>query len=141
MFVRRGMRRLTAYSFKEMAGGRRKYAAGTWTGVTTETAEIGVEIAAHRGGLFRRAADTEVFVSSSTGELPALAVVAGNGRRPQRMADGRKVAESPAGPAGTGGKVRIAVPGDVPPETIRVFLADPEGDAERFRLAPARVRG
>lgn len=141
VFVRRGMRRLTAYSFKEMAGGRRKYSAGTWTGVTTETAELAVEIVAHRGGLFRRGADTEVFVSSSTGELPALVVAVGNGRRPQRMADGRKVAESPAGPAGGGGKVRIAVPGDVPPETIRVFLADPEGDAERFRLAPARIRG
>ena len=141
VFVRRGMRRLTALSFKEKARGRRKFAAGTWTGVTTETAEIGVEIVAHRGGVFRRGADTEVFVSSSTGELPALAVVAGNGRRPQRMADGRKLAELPPGPAGSGGKMRIAVPGDVPPETIRVFLADPNGDAERFRLAPARVRG
>ena len=135
-----GMSRITVFSFKEMPGRRKRYSQGAGIEVVIRVEEITCEIVAHSGGLFRKEFPTEIFVRSGNGELPALVIVAGNGCRPQRASDGQKVGEIQAGPMPTGDKAATNVAANIPVEYIRVFLANPETDAERYRLAPPKVR-
>lgn len=108
--------------------------------VSAREHQIRCTIVAHPGGLFRRKGPTEIVVESDSGVFPALVAVAGRSRIPSCAGDGTLVARFKPIRLAPDAHQAIKVVSSFDSRLIRVFLANPEADADSFRLLPARLQ-
>ena len=136
VFVPPGADGIAVCTFKDRpGGGGRIHSKPETVPVMTHQAQTTVfyGFTPKTGGLFRKPAPATVMIWSDTRILPDLVLVEGRTRRPTRKDDGTVVAEIPKHRADA--PERIVLPDTADSDRMKLFLAKPDRDVDRFKIS------
>ena len=134
MYIDEGVDAIAVCTFKDRHGGGRIYSRLEVVPVIVRQAQVSYGFIQKAGGLFfRKATPAVAVVWSDAVALPDLVMVEGRSGRPSQKDAGAVVAQIPA--RRSCAPVVVTLPESVKPERTKLFLVNPERDADLFRIA------
>ena len=134
MYIDYGVNAVAVCTFKDRHGGGRIYSRVEVVPVIARQAQVSYGFIQKSGGLFfRKTSPAVAVVWSDAAALPDLVMVEGRSGRPSQKDAGAVVAQIPARLSCA--PVVVNLPESVKPERTKLFLANPERDADLFRIA------